>query len=360
MGRIKSKIGLILIGYSLLITTIFVISLGVLLKTFEHKNSYELPSVLFTLNKEIIEGSIEINTESIPIRASSISRNTIDNYYNKQLNDSLPIVILVVCTFTIIFTFLLWLILRRIDRAEIISIAKKLENISSENDINNLDPLIAEVYKDIKSKFTYHMEDYKRLNSYISHEQKNSISILKTKLEMHGEKELIHSLDKISHSIEDILTISDSNDIENMSIIDAAYICAEVCDEYKRAFSDIHFDFDEEGNTNIYGKERWIYRAIANLLDNAIKYGRNNSIIVKIINEKGSVIISIKDNGIGMDEKSKTRIFDNRYRINELKKDGYGIGLSLVNYVCSLCDGYIWVESKPNEGSTFYLVFREA
>ena len=70
-----------------------------------------------------------------------------------------------------------------------------------------------------------------------------------------------------------------------------------------------------------------------------------------------SVIIIVKDHGIGISEEKQNQIFNHNYRINELNKDGYGIGLSLVSHVCDLCQGFVTVESKMQEGTTFYLSF---
>ena len=102
-----------------------------------------------------------------------------------------------------------------------------------------------------------------------------------------------------------------------------------------------------------------IYRAICNLLDNAIKYGEDKPIEINVKNKNNSIIISVHDNGIGIPQELQDKIFNHRYRINELNKDGYGIGLSLVSHVCDLCSGFVWVESEKNKGSTFYLSFPE-
>jgi signal transduction histidine kinase len=136
-------------------------------------------------------------------------------------------------------------------------------------------------------------------------------------------------------------------------------ICALVCDTYKKIYENIYFEFDDDGNTTILAKERWIYRAISNLVDNAVKYGEGKPIYISIKNKNNSVIVTVKDNGIGIDRNSIGKIFDNKYRINELNKDGYGIGLSLVSHVCDLCEGFVMVESELNEGSCFYLSFSE-
>ena len=107
-------------------------------------------------------------------------------------------------------------------------------------------------------------------------------------------------------------------------------------------------------------KSRWIYRAVSNLLDNAIKYGCGKPISLSVEVRKGSVIVKVQDQGIGIEKSHLDKIFQNRYRVNELNKNGYGIGLSLVSYVCDLCGGFIMAESEPSHGTTFYLSFPQA
>ena len=144
---------------------------------------------------------------------------------------------------------------------------------------------------------------------------------------------------------------------EETNIIDVALICAEVYDYYKESYEKLNFYLAEEDQTEILGKERWIQRAISNLIDNAIKYGKGNSIEISVRNKRNSVIILVEDHGIGIPDSEKEQIFDMNYRIKELKSDGYGIGLSLVHHVCDLCHGYAYVESEVGKGTRFYLSF---
>ena len=88
-----------------------------------------------------------------------------------------------------------------------------------------------------------------------------------------------------------------------------------------------------------------------------MKYGEDKPIFLSVKAKNGSVIVMVKDNGIGIREDKQEMIFGNRYRINELNRDGYGIGLSLVSHVCDLCGGFITVDSEPGKGSVFYLSF---
>ncbi|BDP85961.1 hypothetical protein EfmAA610_31710 (plasmid) [Enterococcus faecium] len=56
-------------------------------------------------------------------------------------------------------------------------------------------------------------------------------------------------------------------------------------------YPNLLFAFTEDQPTLIHGRDRWIYRAVSNLVDNAIKYGEGKLVIVTISNQKGSVNI---------------------------------------------------------------------
>lgn len=75
---------------------------------------------------------------------------------------------------------------------------------------------------------------------------------------------------------------------------------------------------------------------------------------VSIRSDEHFAIVSVKDNGIGIDRKYQKKIFEQFYRIPGTKhKNGYGIGLALVKYAVRAHGGTIRVESEPGKGSTF-------
>ncbi len=101
---------------------------------------------------------------------------------------------------------------------------------------------------------------------------------------------------------------------------------------------------------------------IANLLDNAIKYSKDPThIIIETSNNLGrSIVIKIKDNGIGMSKETISHIFEKFYRahtgnLHDVK--GFGLGLSYVRTVVEAHNGKIKVESTMGKGSVFILEF---
>lgn len=358
MGRLKSKTGLVLIIYSVIMTCIFIVSILIVLNYQNKEHIKILPKGILAPTNDELFMAVETGEAGIMFK-SYVSTSTIGEIYNESVVNELPTITFIFFILIGISTFLLWIILKKMSNRDIMELVDTLNNIEDSKGFDNLDPNLKDAYLSIKNKFSTNIEDYKRLNSYISHEQKNTLSILRTNLEIKKDKSILKSIDKISNSIEDILTISATKQNVKTTPVDVALVCAEVCDEYSKVMDKIEFDFDDEGNSTILAKEIWIYRAVTNIIDNAIKYGNGSKVTVNVSNKKGSVIVKVRDYGIGMNEEHVRKIFNDRYRVNELKKDGYGIGLSLVNHVCKLCDGIVWVDSKEGEGSTFYLVFKE-
>ena len=110
----------------------------------------------------------------------------------------------------------------------------------------------------------------------------------------------------------------------------------------------------KEGMTAIHDR-KWTEEAIFNILDNAVKYTKENGKIDITVTELSAYIkIEIKDNGIGIDEKNHGLIFKRFYRHPEVHSiDGIGIGLYLAREIITLQEGYIKLISKVGEGSTF-------
>lgn len=359
------KIGISILLFSLILTVAF----GMIMLRFTGLApqaagvSYEqtleaVPEGYYTLTDESLSqlyktGSYTLTPENImPISEYNQS------YFEYILHGFFPYAVCF-CLLLFVMTVILWVILKRIQTKSNLLIIKQLYNIEDIDAFSADNPALIQAYESIKQRFDNNMQDYKRLNSYLSHEQKNAIALLRTKLELADATTYLSDLDYLSDSIDDVLTLSETDESAVKGTVDVALICAKVCDSYKNWQNNITFVFNENDNTEIIAKERWIYRAVANLVSNAIKYGEGNPIEVSVHSKKHSVIIAVKDHGIGISAENQEKIFHHRYRINELKKDGYGIGLSLVSHVCDLCGGFATVESVEKEGSVFYLSFPE-
>ncbi len=113
---------------------------------------------------------------------------------------------------------------------------------------------------------------------------------------------------------------------------------------------------DNRADKSILNADKYlISNVIHNLLDNAMKYSEDKvHIEVNIEQDKRCTTVSVKDNGIGIDNKYQKKIFHQFYRIPETShKSGYGIGLAFVKYAVKAHGGTIKVESELGKGSTF-------
>lgn len=104
---------------------------------------------------------------------------------------------------------------------------------------------------------------------------------------------------------------------------------------------------------------KWTIEAIANIVDNAMKYTPyGGSVVIRVLSYTSLIRIDIADNGIGIPEAEQANVFLRFYR-SEMVSDrpGVGIGLYLAREVMKAQDGYIKLSSKVGEGSTFSLFF---
>jgi signal transduction histidine kinase len=99
--------------------------------------------------------------------------------------------------------------------------------------------------------------------------------------------------------------------------------------------------------------------ALVNLLDNAYKYsGEEKQITLSAGADNGSVLFSVKDNGIGLSPRDTRRIFKRFYQVDQRlsrSSGGCGLGLSIVKFIVSAHHGSVCVESQPGRGSTFII-----
>lgn len=97
-----------------------------------------------------------------------------------------------------------------------------------------------------------------------------------------------------------------------------------------------------------------------NLVSNAVKYNRDGgSVTVKLDTERGRIVWTVSDTGIGMSKEEAAKVFEEFYRAKNIRTRnilGSGLGLSVVKKIITLYQGEISVESKENVGTTFRVV----
>src|SRR5580698_11360812 len=110
----------------------------------------------------------------------------------------------------------------------------------------------------------------------------------------------------------------------------------------------------------ILGDRRQLTSAVYNLLENAVKFSPDSGIVhLKGDVDNGEVVITVKDQGVGIPARDLDRIFERFYRVDQGRSrnsGGTGLGLSIVRHVAANHQGHVEVDSREGEGSTFRLI----
>jgi len=126
----------------------------------------------------------------------------------------------------------------------------------------------------------------------------------------------------------------------------------------KLSFEDLP---EEEEKLFVFGNEQLLSTAIRNIVINACKYSDDHQAAVNLRYNNHSLLIDIKDNGKGISDEEKEKIFQPFYRVdNGNPNQGFGLGLSLTQQIIKLHKGTLTLESSTNKGSIFCIVLPNA
>lgn len=143
--------------------------------------------------------------------------------------------------------------------------------------------------------------------------------------------------------------------------IDIHHILDDVIRKYKLRFEDNQTDLIVDKHavkTIIFGDKIHIYNVLSNLIDNALKYRSDRSleITIKTENIEQNILISVKDNGVGISKTNLKKIFTQFYRVpsgNIHNVKGFGLGLSYVKSIIEKHNGTVEADSELNKYATF-------
>lgn len=182
-------------------------------------------------------------------------------------------------------------------------------------------------------------------------------------------KELVdmirNQVDKLKNQIDKVLelaSIEGKKDFIEKKIIDFKSVILNLIKDFEQlaALENINFITEIKGEKYILNCDSYhLENAINSLLENAKKYAKENiKIILLVYKENGKLIISVKDNGIGISGEDKKKVFDKFFRvslgdIHNVK--GYGLGLNYVKRIIKLHKGKITVNSSLGQGSEFII-----
>ncbi|MBO6079497.1 MAG: HAMP domain-containing histidine kinase [Bacteroidales bacterium] len=146
----------------------------------------------------------------------------------------------------------------------------------------------------------------------------------------------------------------------NVELVDMHELIQKVTDSFALLINSSNGSLTVALNADryqVFGDRTHLTNTLTNLIENGIKYSTDSpEILVNTLSDEKHFIISVSDHGIGIPQKSITKIFDNFYRVphgNIHNVKGYGLGLGYVKKIVQLHHGRIEVQSAEGKGSTF-------
>lgn len=197
----------------------------------------------------------------------------------------------------------------------------------------------------------------------------NTVHLIPFKIKKEDYNGVTDLCTNVTHSVNRVLALIDNlinwalSQHDNIPYNPEKYNLKEISEEiteiYKpiAAYKDIDLQNNISDEIEIFADHNILNTILRNLINNAIKFTPNNGIIVLNATLKNNQIeVSIKDNGIGIPEDKLEAIFE----VDKVKGEGTqgekgnGLGLFFCKEFVHKNKGEIWVESKPDVGSTFY------
>lgn len=168
---------------------------------------------------------------------------------------------------------------------------------------------------------------------------------------------------KLTKLITDLLDVTkiETGSLElNRESFPVAALVQEIAQDLETTIQTHRITIRQHANPVVFADKDRIAQVFINLFTNAIKYSpKADEVLVDINQKENTVVIAIKDFGIGISKEDLSRIFERFYRAagkDEKTFPGFGIGLFIVNEIVALHNGKIWADSEKDKGSVFYIV----
>jgi two-component system phosphate regulon sensor histidine kinase PhoR len=171
--------------------------------------------------------------------------------------------------------------------------------------------------------------------------------------------------DKLTRQVEQVLSMTalergeipiHKTELDLHALIHESLKCISVQIEHKHGAAKLTLDAEKH---QVVGDHAHLTNAICNLIDNAIKYSKDNpEISIQTYNEDKNIVIEVGDNGIGIDAKYHDKVFDKFFRVptgdvHDVK--GFGLGLAYIKKIIELHGGRIELDSELNNGTSFII-----
>ncbi len=218
----------------------------------------------------------------------------------------------------------------------------------------------------------------RRFSASAAHELRTPIAVLRTKLdvfkkkkrEQHEYDELVDTMetyiDRLSSIITDLLEFAETSELGEAEDVSLDSVVKTVVDDLKPVAQNnmVDVQIDEQSiaqsetqNLIVKGNTNLLYRALYNLVENAIRYNNEEGSVNITLETRGQEgVIIIADTGVGIAPEQRELVFEPFYRVNKSRSrefGGSGIGLSLVKTILKRHGASITVSENNPQGSVF-------
>ena len=221
-----------------------------------------------------------------------------------------------------------------------------------------------------------------RFSVSAAHELRTPIAVLRTKLDVFKKKkrkqseydELVDTMetyiDRLSAIIANLLELTETSELGEVEDVSLDAVITTVVDDLESVAQNnmvnvqvntqinAHSDTQSEAqNLTVKGNANLLYRAIYNLVENAIRYNhKEGSVNIALETEGQECLVTIADTGVGIAPEQRELVFEPFYRVNKSRSrefGGAGIGLSLVKTILKRHGASITVSENTPQGSVF-------
>ncbi len=271
------------------------------------------------------------------------------------------------------------------------------QNLSTQLAVPNSKDEIAQLtssFNEMLARLDNAFSTQKQFSANAAHELRTPLAVLQTNLEVFEKKQEPEMVEyqqlftmikeqtaRLSQLVGTLLDMTNLKSVPRTDHVSLEELVDEVfCDldpVAEKAGISIHFDdsSSQDWHTdvhtpdasalnnnirNITGSYVLLYRAVYNLVENAIKYNRpNGSVTVSVKEKNGQAMILVKDTGIGISPENQKKIFDPFFRVDKSRSramGGAGLGLALVDSIAKEHGGIVKVLESSETGSTIALM----
>ena len=239
--------------------------------------------------------------------------------------------------------------------------------------------ILAQTIDDMFDRLQTSFESERQFTSDASHELRTPISVIiaqceytlenaETKKDYQDALEIIFAhTNKMSTLVSQLLLLArlDQNNFHlEEEIINFSELVETTVLLYSEEENDKNITIQAEIEPDIYfhADSTLMMRMVNNLIDNSIKYGKENGMTtLRLSSTVTDIIFLVEDNGIGIEEENIPKIFHRFYQIESAREpsQGLGLGLSMVQWIVNIHNGSIEVKSEFGKGSTFKILFKK-